>query len=302
MEANYSPQSLVYFDHDRFNTINHKGGISLSWSQGKTTVDFKHDAALTSEPSLTQSVRDRQSQQVTILSIVREVGSRSRINTRLNSNLNQVEGGGRNWEIGAVSTLEYLLRDRVAVGGGYGFSYVDSSSLLAAMIHEPQVSLKWIVADHTRIGLAAGLEIVNPVGAVSAGSSTGFMVDASAQHNITEKTSVILGLSRRQRPSYYVAGQLDELTHATVGISYSCSERISLGTTGLYGHNSQTAFSSTSTSAGSYSFWQAGLAIRYIVSLRIDLALAYSHAWRDSNLATPAFDRNTIGLKVSYRL
>ena len=302
LELAYSPQAQVYFDHGSLDTVNHSGGISLAWSRGKTTVDFNHQAALTSQPELIQTGRDRQHQENTTLSITREVGARTRLDTRLHNNYNQVQGGLSNWEFGGGEMLDYLVRERLAIGAGYGLSYADSGSVFQALIHEPQVELKWLLAERTRIGIATGVEILCPTGTSGGDTKSGLMVNATASHTLTDKTSLQLGLSRNQRPSRYAGGQLDELSQATFGVSYQLSERIRASTTGSYGYNTQTAYSSSVTSAGSYSYWQAGLSLDYSLTARMGMSLSYSHSWRESNLATTAFDRNTASLGLSYRL
>ena len=302
LEVSYSPQGLVYFDHGDLDTVNHKGGLSLAWSGGKTTVDFKHEASLTSEPELIQSGRDRRHEETTTLSITREIGARTRLDTRLHYNYNQVQGGLRNCEFAGGEMLDYLVRERLAVGAGYGLSHVESSGIFQALIHTPQVELKWLLGEGTRIGIGAGVEILCPTSTSGGDTKSGLMVNASASHALTGKTSLQLGLTRNQRPSRYAGGQLDELSQATLGIAHQFSERLSAITTGSYGYNTQTAYSSSVTSAGSYSYWQAGLSVQYSLTARMGLSMSYSHSWRESNLATTAFDRNTASLGLSYRL
>ena len=301
-ELNYTPQAVLYADHGDLNTVNHEGSIGLSLAEGKSTLDLKHWFSLSSLPELMQYGSDRRHQERTTLEGSRELGGRTRLGAQLRAEYSDIQNGLRYWEFGERTRLDYLVRERLALGLGYGISYVDLSQGVQFLVHEPMVGVQWVASEQTRLWMGAGVEFLSPMNSSDGKSQTGALLEASATHAISEKTSLQANLSHKQRPSYYAAGQLDTVSQGTVSVSYKMTERVTATTGGTFGYVEQSSYSSSLSSAGSYSFWQSSSSLQYGLSPRMSLLLAYRYSGRNSNFATPSFERNFIGLNFAYRL
>ena len=299
-EIFYTPQ-LTWFSHySQYDTINHYGGANLTANFGKSTLDLHYLASLSSEPSLQQTGQNRQLTQTVTLDGTHELGGKSRLASEAEAGYGDVFGGSQYEEFGGRLLFEYHLRERLAVGVGYGLRYIDVQDGLSMLSNEPQADLLWAYTDRLHLTLRVGAQI----GTVENGAASpqiGPLVAGSLSYMASEKTDLRLELSHQRWPSYYNNGQLDELTQITASLNHRFSERIVARFSCDLGYDDQINPLLNAASAGTYSFWSVGFILSYVVTPHMDLSLSYRYAERDGNSDNPTFNRNIGGVSINYR-
>jgi hypothetical protein len=301
VEVFFAPQ-LEWFDrYSQLNTVNYYGGADLAAFFGRTSGILHYRTALSSEPEMLQTARNQQHTENVSFEGTHELGGKTRLSSQFELGYGDISGGSQYWEFGGRLLLEYHLRERLALGAGYGLRYVDTQPGFGMLFNEPQAELLWAYTDRLHITLRAGVEIGMVEGSAAAGTQMGPLVAGSLSYAATEKTDLRLELSRQSQPSYYSTAQLDDLTRVSLGMRHRFSERIFADLNGEAGYDTQTNPLANSASAGSYAFWSVGCLIGYVLTPHMDVALTYRYFERTGNLDTPAFDRNVGGVRLTYR-
>ena len=301
VEVFFAPQLEWFARYGQFNTVNYYGGADLAAFFGKTTGILHYRTALSSEPEMLQTSRNQQHTENVSLEAAHELGGKTRLSSQFELGYGDISGGSQYWEFGGRLLLEYHLRERLALGAGYGLRYVDTQPGFGMLFNEPQAELLWAYTDRLHITLRAGVQIGTVEGSAAAETEIGPLVAGSLSYAATEKTDLRLELSRQSQPSYYSTAQLDDLTRVSLGMRHRFSERIFADLNGEAGYDTQTNPLANSASAGSYAFWSVGCLIGYVLTPHMDVALTYRHFERTGNLDTPAFDRNVGGVRLTYR-
>ena len=301
VEVFFAPDLQWFATYSQFNTVNYYGGADLAVFFGRTTGILHYRTALSSEPEMLQTSRNQQLTENVSLEATHELGGKTRLSSQSELGYGDISGGSQYWEVGGRLLVEYHLRERLALGAGYGLRYVDTQPGFGMLFNEPQAELLWAYTDRLHITLRAGAQIGTVEGSAEAGTQMGPLVAGSLSYAASEKTNLRLELSHQRWPSYYSTAQLDDLTRATVAMRHRFSERIYADLSGDVGYNTQVNPLANTASAGSYAFWSVGCIIGYVLTPHMDVALTYRYSKRTGNLDTPAFDRNVGGLRITYR-
>jgi hypothetical protein len=216
VEVFFAPQ-LEWFDrYSQFNTVNYYGGADLAAFFGRTSGILHYRTALSSEPEMLQTARNQQHTENVSFEGTHELGGKTRLSSQFELGYGDISGGSQYWEFGGRLLLEYHLRERLALGAGYGLRYVDTQPGFGMLFNEPQAELLWAYTDRLHITLRAGVEIGMVEGSAAAGTQMGPLVAGSLSYAATEKTDLRLELSRQSQPSYYSTAQLDDLTRGAM--------------------------------------------------------------------------------------
>jgi len=292
-----------FAEHSQYNTVNHHLGADLAGFFGSTTLELHNTLSMSSEPGLLQTQRNQTTMENSTLDATHELGAKTRLSSQFEA------GGGdsgsiRYWETGGRLLLDYHVSERLAIGGGYGLRYTDFSEPAAdiqMLINEPQMELLWAYTDRLHISLRGGAQFSHVTGSGASGDQTGPLVAGSLTYEASVKTDLHLELSHQRWPSYYTLAQLDELTQVSTSMKHRFSERISTEMGGALGFNTETSPVPYIPSAGSYRFWSVNGLLIYMISPHLDGALSYSHSERSASSSSPAFQRNILGARVTYR-
>jgi hypothetical protein len=299
-ELFYTPVLDWFVNHSQYDTVNHYGGADLAAFFGKSTLELHYRTALSSEPSMLQTSREQELTEAVVLDGTHELGNKTRLSSEFELGYGDIAGGSQYGDAGGRLLLEYHVRERLALGVGYGLRYMDVNPGLSMLFNEPQADFLWAYTDRFHISLRAGFQIGTVNDAPSAAVTIGPLVVGSLSYAVSEKTSLRLELSHQDWPSYYSAGQLNELTQATVAIHHTFSQRIFADLDGGPGYNNQINPLANTASAGSYSFWSVGCLVGYVFTAHVDCALTYRYSQRTANLDTAGFNRNVAGVRITY--
>jgi len=301
VEVFYTPQLEWFARYSQFNTINHYAGANLAGVFGRTTGELHYQSALYTEPDILQTSRNQTHTESVTIDATHELGGKTRLSSEFELGYGDISGGTRYEESGGRLLLEYQVRERLALGVGYGLRYVDTQPGFRLLSNEPQADLLWAYTDRLHVSLRVGAQIGTVDGSASAGTQMDPLVAGSLFYTASDKTILRLEFSHQQWPSYYAASQLNDITRVSAGLHHRFSERVFADLDSDLGYNSQTSPLASTAFAGSYSFWSIACAIGYSFTPHMDFSLTYRHLERTSNLDTPNFDRNIAGVRITYR-
>jgi hypothetical protein len=297
----FSPQLDWFAKYAQFNTVNYYGGADLAAFFGNSTARLQYRTAVYSEPGMLQTDRNQEHTEAVTLDATHELGGKTRLSSNFELGYGEIFGGAQYWEAGGRLFLEYHARERLALGLGYGLRYADTDPGLTLLFNEPQAELLWAYTDRLHMSLRAGVQIGTVEDSAAAGTQIGPLVAGSLSYATSDKTDLRLDLSRQRWPSYYSTAQLDELSRLTLALHHRFSDRVFANLDGDIGYDTQTSPLTGGVSAGSYAFWEVGCLVGYMLTPHMDCALTYRYMQRTSNLDTPNFDRNVIGIRLNYR-
>jgi hypothetical protein len=301
VEVFYTPQLEWFAQYSQFNTINHYAGANLAGVFGRTTGELHYQSAFYNEPDILQTSRNQTHTETVTLDVTHELGGKTRLSSEFEVGYGDIFSETRYEESGGRLLLEYQVRERLALGVGYGLRYVDTQPGLRLLFNEPQADLLWAYTDRLHVSLRVGAQIGTVDGSASAGTQTGPLVASSLFYTASDKTILRLEFSHQQWPSYYAASQLNDITRVSAGMHHRFSERVFADLDADLGYNSQNSPVTSTASAGNYSFWAVECVIGYALTPHMDCSFTYHHLERTSNLDTPSFDRNIVGARITYR-
>jgi hypothetical protein len=300
-EVFYAPQLMWFANHSQFDTVNQYAGADLAGFFGKTTAELHYRTAFTSEPSMLQTARNLTHTESVILDANYELSGKTRLSSQTDLGYGDVSSGSQYWEGGSRLLMEYHVRERLALGAGYGVQYVDVQPGLSMLFNNPQADLLWAYTDRLHVSLRGGLQIGTVQDDPAAAMQIGPLVAGTLSYASSEKTTLGLGLSHQRQPSYFSGGQLDELTRVSGTVMHHFTERVFAGLEGDFGYNTQISLTANVPSGGSYTFWSVGCMAGYVLTPHMDCCLTYRHLERTANLVTAGFDRNIVSFSLTYR-
>lgn len=157
VEVFFAPDLQWFATYSQFNTVNYYGGADLAVFFGRTTGILHYRTALSSEPEMLQTSRNQQLTENVSLEATHELGGKTRLSSQSELGYGDISGGSQYWEVGGRLLVEYHLRERLALGAGYGLRYVDTQPGFGMLFNEPQAELLWAYTNRLHITLRAGI-------------------------------------------------------------------------------------------------------------------------------------------------